>query len=117
MAFRSNLTAQTVAARHKGKTPPPEETFEEVAYLKWLGEKQKLVSIKLVDGEVVRGWIEYYDRNMIRLTREGAPNLFIFKHEIMYIAEGRENSRRREAASAAAQRDDATLGDESEPGK
>jgi hypothetical protein len=24
---------------------------------------------------------------MVRLTREGAPNLFIFKHEIMYIAE------------------------------
>ena len=24
---------------------------------------------------------------MIRLTREGEPNLFIFKHEIMYIAE------------------------------
>jgi hypothetical protein len=23
----------------------------------------------------------------VRLTREGAPNLFIFKHEIMYIAE------------------------------
>jgi host factor-I protein len=41
---------------------------------------------------VVHGWIEYYDRNMIRLTREGAPNLFIFKHEIMYIAE--ESSRK-----------------------
>jgi host factor-I protein len=37
---------------------------------------------------MVRGWIEYYDRNMVRLTREGAPNLFIFKHEIMYISEG-----------------------------
>jgi host factor-I protein len=37
---------------------------------------------------VVRGWIEYYDRNMLRLTREGAPNLFIFKTEILYIAEG-----------------------------
>jgi hypothetical protein len=24
---------------------------------------------------------------MVRLTREGEPNLFIFKHEIMYIAE------------------------------
>jgi len=23
----------------------------------------------------------------VRLTREGAPNLFIFKHEIMYIVE------------------------------
>jgi host factor-I protein len=70
-----------------GKTPPPEDTLEEVAYLKALGEKQKIVSIKLMGGEVVRGWVEYYDRNMIRLTREGAPNLFIFKHEIMYISE------------------------------
>ena len=30
---------------------------------------------------------EYYDKNMIRLTREDQPNLFIFKQEIMYIAE------------------------------
>ena len=45
------------------------------------------VSVKLMDGQVVRGWIEYYDKNMVRLTREGAPNLFIFKHEIMWIAE------------------------------
>jgi len=73
---------------NKGKTPPPEETFEEAAYLKSLGEKQKLVSIKLNGGEVVRGWIEYYDRNMLRLTRDGAPNLFIYKTEILYIAEG-----------------------------
>jgi host factor-I protein len=88
---------------NKGKTPPPEETFEEAAYLKALGEKQKLVSIKLQGGEVVRGWIEYYDRNMLRLTRDGAPNLFIFKSEIMYIAEGEIKSLRvrRKAALAA----------------
>lgn len=61
--------------------------MEEASFLKDLGEKQKLVSLKLMDGQVVRGWIEYYDKNMVRLTREGAPNLFIFKHEIMYIAE------------------------------
>jgi host factor-I protein len=73
---------------NKSKTPPPEETFEEVAYLKALGEQQKHVCIKLQGGEVVRGWIEYYDRNMLRLTREGAPNLFIFKSEIMYVEEG-----------------------------
>jgi host factor-I protein len=71
----------------KGKTPPPEETFEEASYLKMLGEKQRPVSVKLAGGEVVHGWIEYYDRNMIRLTREDAPNLFIFKHEILYIQE------------------------------
>jgi len=71
----------------KPRSVPPEETSEEAAYLKLLGEKQKPVTIKLAHGEVVRGWIEYYDKNMLRLTREDAPNLFIFKHEIMYIAE------------------------------
>ena len=77
----------------KGRTPPPEDTMEEAAYLKSLSEKQKTVSVKLADGEIVRGWIEYYDKNMVRLTREDGPNLFIFKHEIMYIAEdgGRRN--------------------------
>jgi host factor-I protein len=74
-------------AAKRSRTPPPENTFEEAAFLKVLGEKQRAVSIKLMDGQTVRGWIEYYDKNMIRLTREGAPNLFIFKHEIMYIAE------------------------------
>jgi host factor-I protein len=72
---------------HKGKIVPAEDTFEEASYLKLLGEKQKPVSVKLTDGEVVYGWVEYYDRNMIRLTREGAPNLFIYKHEIVYIQE------------------------------
>jgi host factor-I protein len=71
----------------RGRTPPPEDTNEEALFLKGLGEKQKPVSVKLMDGQTVRGWIEYYDRNMVRLTREGAPNLFIYKHEIMYIAE------------------------------
>lgn len=71
----------------RGRTPPPEDTQEEAAFLKALGEKQKLVSVKLMDGQVLQGWIEYYDKNMIRLTRQGAPNLFIFKHEIMYIAD------------------------------
>ncbi len=71
----------------RSRTPPPEDTLEEAAFLKALGEKQKPVSVKLMDGETVNGWIEYYDKNMVRLTRDGAPNLFIFKHEIMYIAE------------------------------
>jgi host factor-I protein len=79
--FRNGSTAQ------KGKTPPPDDTHQEATYLKALGEKQTPVSVKLMDGDVFRGWIEYYDRRMIRLTREGAPNLFIFKHEIAYIAE------------------------------
>ena len=71
----------------KGKAAPPDETFAEAAYLKKLGEKQTPVAVKLATGETVRGWIEYYDQKMIRLTREGEPNLFIYKHDILYIAE------------------------------
>ena len=71
----------------KGKATPPDETFAEAAYLKKLGEKQTPVTVKLATGETVRGWIEYYDQKMIRLTREGEPNLFIYKHDILYIAE------------------------------
>ena len=71
------------------KTPkaPPDETRREAEYLQELRDRQQPVVIKLSDGEVVRGWIEYYDTHMVRLTREGAPNLFIFKHDIRYIAE------------------------------
>jgi host factor-I protein len=72
---------------HKSKSAPPEETFEEASFLKALCDKQRPVSIKMMDGDILQGWIEYYDKNMVRLTRQGAPNLFIFKHEIMYIAE------------------------------
>jgi host factor-I protein len=72
---------------HKSKSPPPDTTNQEAAHLKLLVEKKTPVSIKMVDGEVVNGWIEYYDRNMLRLTREGKPNLFIFKNQIAYVAE------------------------------
>lgn len=71
----------------KGKAAPPDETFAEAAYLKQLGEKQTPVAVKLATGETLHGWIEYYDQKMIRLTREGEPNLFIYKHDILYIAE------------------------------
>jgi len=35
----------------------------------------------------VRGWIEYFDDSMLRLTREGQPNLFIYKNQIRTISE------------------------------
>lgn len=101
MPFRQPALSQALNKK-SGKTPPPEDTFQEVAYLKALGEKQRAVTLKLMDGEVVRGWIEYYDKNMIRLTRENAPNLFIFKHEIMYISE--ETARRSRTTAERAER-------------
>jgi len=70
-----------------GKSRAPEQTFEEVRYLKHLIEEKTPICVKLRDNSEVRGVIEYYDHSFIRLTRHDAPNLFIFKHEIKYLYE------------------------------
>jgi host factor-I protein len=73
--------------RQRRKGPPPGETGQESLYLRFLSEKQVPVTVKLRDGEAVQGWIEYFDDRMIRLTREGKPNLFIYKNQIRTITE------------------------------
>jgi host factor-I protein len=53
----------------------------------------------------VRGWIEYFDEGMLRLTREGKPNLFIYKHQIRTITEvGKLAPRRAKATSLGTNR-------------
>ena len=71
----------------KGAARAPEQTFEEVRYLKHLIENAIPVRIKLAEGDEVRGTVEYYDQSFIRITRAGEPNLFIFKHDIKYMIE------------------------------
>ncbi len=56
------------------KAAPPEVTNAESPMV-----------IVMTDGEEVRGWIEWYDRNCLKLNREGAPNLLIQKHCIKYL--------------------------------
>ena len=76
-----------LSSRRRSKTPPPGETGQEGLYLRSLSDRQVIVNIKLRDGETVRGWIEYFDDSMLRLTRENQPNLFIYKHQIRSISE------------------------------
>lgn len=86
-------------SRRRQKSPPPGETGQEALYLRFLSDKQVRVAVKLRDGEVVSGWIEYFDDRMIRLTREGKPNLFIYKNQIRTITEqGRRDEGRRRGA-------------------
>ena len=76
-----------LSTRRRSKAPPPGETGQEALYLRSLSDRQVTVTIKLRDGETVRGWIEYFDDAMLRLTRTGLPNLFIYKHQIRSISE------------------------------
>jgi host factor-I protein len=76
-----------LSTRRRSKTPPPGETGQENLYLRSLSDRQVIVAVKLRDGETVRGWIEYFDDTMLRLTRDNQPNLFIYKHQIRTISE------------------------------
>ncbi|HUD12122.1 MAG TPA: hypothetical protein VMQ56_00580 [Terracidiphilus sp.] len=82
-----------LSSRRRSKAPPPGDTGQEALYLRSLSDRQVAVIVKLRDGETVRGWIEYFDDSMLRLTREGLPNLFIYKNQIRSITEA---GRRRE---------------------
>ena len=86
----------TTKKRH-GKGAPSGETGQEALYLKSLSDRQVPVAIKLRDGEVVNGWIEYFDDMMLRLTREGRPDLFIYKTQIRTITESTAAGARRAA--------------------
>jgi host factor-I protein len=76
------------SGRRKQKSHHPQsETGQEAMYLRTLSERQTPVVVQLRDGEALQGWIEYFDDRMIRLTREGMPNLFIYKQQILTITE------------------------------
>lgn len=68
-------------------TKAPDQTFEEVKYLKRLIDDGVTVRVRLSDNQEVEGRVEFYDANFIRITRDGKPNLFLFKHDIKYLYE------------------------------
>jgi host factor-I protein len=69
---------------HK-KPAPPDQTHAENFY--WVKQMQAHtpVVVVLTDGENLHGSIEWYDRDCIKLTRTGNPNLLIYKQVIKYI--------------------------------
>ncbi len=75
------------AAPAKNKLKPPEQTFAEAKYLRYLVDRAIPVHLKLSNNEEVSGTIEFYDQSFIRITRKDAPNLFVYKHDIKYLYE------------------------------
>jgi len=83
------------------KLVPPEQTNAEAFYYLKQMQTRTLIVVRLLDGEEIRGWIEWYDKDVIKVNREGAPNLLIPKHAIKYVykqEEERQYRRRRARA-------------------
>jgi len=67
------------------KPAPPEQTHAENFYFVKQMQARTPVAVVLTDGETLRGTVEWYDRDCIKLTRYGSPNLLIYKHVIKYM--------------------------------
>jgi sRNA-binding regulator protein Hfq len=39
----------------------------------------------LKDGEILHGVIEWYDKGSLKVNRDGAPNLLVYKSSIKYM--------------------------------
>jgi len=68
----------------KRSSPSYDTSAENYYYLKQMNKKTP-VAIVFTDGEIMEGFIEWYDRNCIKLNRENAPNLLVYKNCIKYL--------------------------------
>ncbi len=75
--------------RSQRRSPPPDATGDEAAYLAKLREQRTIVAVQLLDGTELRGLIEYYDRDMIKVNRVdgGGPNVFVRKKYVRLMWE------------------------------
>jgi host factor-I protein len=98
--FRPSLTevkeyhpARSASGPQPNKKPaPPEQTHAENFY--WVKQMQSRtpMTVVLTSGEELNGTIEWYDRDCIKLTRYGSPNLLIYKHMVKFIYKAGEEA-------------------------
>ena len=77
------------------KQVPAEQTnAENFYYLKQMQNRTTMVVV-LTDGTELKGWIEWYDKTCVKLNRNDAPNLLLFKHSIKFMFKEEELHGRR----------------------
>lgn len=65
-------------------SPPDQTNAENFYYIKQMQSKTPM-TIVLRDGEELRGVIEWYDKNCLKVNREEGPNLLVYKSNIKYM--------------------------------
>lgn len=81
----TDLKEQVISRQQRKKPVPPDQTnAENFYYVKQMQSKTPMV-IVLTDGEIIRGVIEWYDRQCIKVHRVNEPNLLLYKPCIKYL--------------------------------
>ena len=79
---------------HRKQAPPEQTNAENYYFIKQMQAKTAMVVV-LDDGAELRGWIEWYDKDCIKLNRTDGPNLMIYKRSIRYMFKEEELRQRR----------------------
>ena len=70
--------------QQKKPTPPDQTNAENFYYVKQMQSKTPMVFV-LKDGEMLKGIIEWYDKSCLKVNRDGAPNILLYKPNIKYM--------------------------------
>jgi len=81
---KPSAASKAASAPPKKQVPPEATNAENYYYVKQMQSKTAMV-IVMNDGEQINGTIEWYDRTCLKVTREGASNLLIYKSAIKYM--------------------------------
>lgn len=81
---KPHTTAKSAPVGAKKQIPPDQTNAENFYYIKQMNTKTPMV-IVLKDGEVLHGIIEWYDKGSLKVNRDGAPNLLVYKSSIKYM--------------------------------
>jgi host factor-I protein len=76
--------------QRKRPAPPEQTNAENFYYIKQMQARTPMVVV-LDTGEVVRGVIEWYDKNCVKVHRTSEPNLLIMKWAIRYMYKEKES--------------------------
>ena len=81
----SDFKGKTAHKPAHAKAVPPEQTNAEVFYYSKQMTARTPMVVVMVDGEVLHGVIEWYDRDCVKVNRNPGPNLLVPKHSIKYM--------------------------------
>lgn len=76
----------TKPSRRRRTSPPTDETGTEAAHFHKQANLRSTLVVTLEDGTVLRGVIEWYDRDAIKLRPDDGPGLVILKQAILHTA-------------------------------
>ena len=85
-----HVNVNDVPPPRRRQVPPEQTSAESFYYVKQMNNRTPMVVV-LEHGEELRGHIEWYDRTCIKVNREGAPNLLVYKHAIKYLHKENED--------------------------